>query len=266
MKKLIVATLIALPLAFSARAQWIVYDPTSNIQQIIDQAVNVAKYVTMIDNQVQQIQTLTSQLTEFKNYEAVFGDPKKIVLSMVPALNADLMKIEPVQNLENLLKTADGNYALTYDGSGIFANVGLNFQTPGGQTIQRPADLFKPFAAINRTADNFMAVATDTAARRVNIKSQIAQVIEQLKNATTDAEVQKLHGVLTSLNGDLASTDAEVNQAIGSTLVQDIQNRNDEQKQVQALTEQQNAEFTEAVSNYTAKFLLLDTPTAFPTP
>jgi len=119
MKKLIAAIAIALPLAFSARAQWIVYDPTSNIQQIIDQAVNVAKYVQMIDNQVQQIQTLTDQLTEFKNYEAVFGDPKKIVLSMIPTLSADLTKIEPVQNLENLLKTADGNYALTYAGSGL---------------------------------------------------------------------------------------------------------------------------------------------------
>ena len=66
--------------------------------------------------------------------------------------------------------------------------------------------------------------------------------------------------VLTSLNADLASTDDEVNQAVGSALVQDIQNRNDQQKQVQALTEQQNAEFTEAVSNYTVKFQLLDAP------
>ena len=55
MKKLIVAALIALPLAFSARAQWIVYDPTVNIEQILDQAENIAKYVQMIDNQVQQI-------------------------------------------------------------------------------------------------------------------------------------------------------------------------------------------------------------------
>ena len=49
--------------------------------------------------------------------------------------------------------------------------------------------------------------------------------------------------MLTSLNGDLASTDDEVNQAADSALVQDIQNRNDQQKQIQALTEQQNAEF-----------------------
>ena len=266
MKKLIAATLIALPLAFSARAQWIVYDPTMNVQQIIDQAANIAKYVQMIDNQVQQIQTLTSQLTEFKNYEAVFGNPSKVLLSMVAPLDADLKKLEPEINLENLVANADGNYALTYNDNGIYATVGVNFQTPRGQTIQRPTDLFKPFAAINDTANNFVAVADDAVTRRASIKSEIAQTIQQLQNAPTDAEVQKLHGVLTSLNGDLASTDAEVNQAVGSALVQDIQNRNDQQKQIQALTEQQNAEFEESVSNYTAKFQLLNAPTTFPTP
>ena len=100
--------------------------------------------------------------------------------------------------------------------------------------------------------------------RRATIKDQIAQTTQQLQNATTDAEVQKLHGVLTSLNADLASTDDEVNQAASSAMVQDIQNRNDQQKQIQALTEQQNAEFTEAVSNYTAKFQLLKQPVQFP--
>jgi membrane-associated HD superfamily phosphohydrolase len=265
MKKLIVATLIALPLAFSARAQWIVYDPTMNIQQILDQAENIAKYVTMIDNQVQQINTLTSQLTEFKNYEAVFGNPANVVLSMVAPLNADLQSLEPGKNLENLVSSADGNYALTYNDSGLYATVGASFQTPGGQTIQRPADQYKPFAAINGTANNYVTVADNASQRRATIKDEIAQTTQQLQNATTDAEVQKLHGVLTSLNGDLASTDDEVNQAASSAMVQDIQNRNDQQKQQQALTEQQNAQFSEAVSNYTAKFQLVDAPTTFPT-
>ncbi len=165
-----------------------------------------------------------------------------------------------------LVASADGNYALTYNDSGIYATIGVSFQTPGGQTVQRPADQYKPFAAINDTANNFVTVADNAAKRRATIKDEIAQTTEQLQNATTDAEVQKLHGVLTSLNGDLASTDDEVNQAASSAMVQDIQNRNDQQKQIQALTEQQNAEFAESVSNYTAKFQLLDAPTTFPTP
>ena len=266
MKKFIITTLIALPLAFSARAQWIVYDPTMNVQQIIDEAKNIAEYVQMIDNQVQQIQTLTSQLSEFKNYESLFGNPSKVVLSMVAPLEADLKSLEPGLNLENLVANADGSYALTYNDSGIYTTVGVSFQTPGGQTIQRPANQYKPFAAINNTANNYVAVADNAAQRRTAIKDQIAQTTQQLQAATTDAEVQKLQGVLTSLNADLASTDDEVNQAAASAMVQDIQNRNDQQKQIQALTEQQNAEFTEAVSNYTAKFQLFNEPTVFPTP
>lgn len=265
MKKIIAILGFALSLGFSARAQWIVYDPTSNIQQILDQAENIAKYVQMIDNQVQQIQSLTDQLNEFKNYESLFGDPKKVALSMVPALASDLQQTEPGKNLEDLLSIADGNYALTYNDSGLYATVGTSFQTPGGQTIQRPANVFKPFAAINRTADNYVAVADDAAKRRAAIKDQIAKTTEQLKNATTDAEVQKLQGVLSGLNADLASTDAEVNQAVGSALVQDIQNHNDQQKQQQALLEQKNAEFHEAVSNYTTTFSLLNQPVTFPT-
>ena len=266
MKKLIAIIAIALPLAFSARAQWIVYDPISNVQQILDEAENIAEYVDMVENQVQQIETLDNQLSEFKNYESLFGNPSKVLLSMAAPLEADLKSLEPEVNLENLVANADGNYALTYNDNGIYATVGVNFQTPRGQTIARPADLFKPFAAINDTANNFIAVADNAAQRRTSLKNQIAQTTEQLQNATTDAEVQKLHGVLTSLNGDLASTDDEVNQAASSAMVQDIQNRNDQQKQIQALTEQQNAEFEESVSNYTAKFQLLDTPTTFPTP
>ncbi len=266
MKKLIVLTAIALSLAFPARAQWVVYDPTVNIEQILSEAENLAEYAEMIDNEVQQIQTLGDQLSEFKNYESLFGDPKSVVLSMVPALDTDLKSLEPGLNLEKLVANADGNYALTYNDSGIYATVGVSFQTPRGQTIQRPADQYKPFAAINNAANNYVTVADNAVQRRATIKDQIAQTTEQLQNATTDAEVQKLHGVLTSLNADLASTDDEVNQAAASAMVQDIQNRNDQQKQVQALTEQQNAAFEEAVSNYTAKFQLFNEPTVFPTP
>jgi len=266
MKKLIIITALALPLAFSARAQWIVYDPAMNVQQIVDEAESIAKYVTMIDNQVQQINTLTSQLTEFKNYEAVFGNPGKVLLSMVAPLDTDLQSLEPGVNLEHLVANANGNIALNFNDSGIYATVGTRFQTPGGQTVQRPASQYEPFSAIINTASNYVSVADSAAQRRTTIKGEIAQTTQQLQAATTDAEVQKLHGVLTSLNSDLASTDDEVNQAASAATVQDIQNRNDQQKQIVALTEQQNAEFTESVSNYTAKFQLLNAPTTFPSP
>src|ERR1017187_1350213 len=105
MKKLIATILVALPLAFSARAQWIVYDPAMNVQQIIDTAQEIAKYVTMIENQVQQIQTLTDQLNEFKHYEDLFGNPQSVVLSTVQPLIGDLQKTELGQTLNSLEST-----------------------------------------------------------------------------------------------------------------------------------------------------------------
>jgi hypothetical protein len=266
MKKLIAVIAIALPLAFSARAQWIVYDPTSNIQQILDEAENMAEFVSMIDNQVQQITTLGNQLSQFENYESLFGNPSQVALSMVPNLDSDLQSLEPGVNLGNLVANANGNTALTFNDNGIYATVGTSFQTPGGQTIQRPANQYEPFAAIINTASNYVSVADNAAQRRATIKDEIAQTTQQLQDATTDAQVQKLNGVLASLNSDLASTDDEVNQAASAATVQDIQNRNDQQKQIVALTEQQNAEFSESVSNYTAKFQLLNAPTTFPSP
>jgi membrane-associated HD superfamily phosphohydrolase len=266
MKKLIALTLVTASLAFSAHSQLVVYDPVSNITQITDEAENIAEFVDMVENQVQQISQLTDQLNEFKNYENLFGNPSSVALSMVSSLNSDLQNVEPGKNLENLVSSADGNYALTYNDNGIYATVGTSFQTPGGQTVQRPADQYKKYAAINDTANNYVTVADNAAQRRASIKDQIAQTDQQLQSASSDAEVQKLHAVLTSLNADLASTDDEVNQAAASAMVQDIQNRNDQQKQQQALSEQQNADFTESVSNYAAKFQLLNAPTVFPTP
>jgi len=48
--------------------------------------------------------------------------------------------------------------------------------------------------------------------------------------------------------------------------VQDIANRNDAQRQVEAKKEQQHNEFTEAAQKYGQKFRLMNAPTAFPTP
>src|SRR5579863_9043797 len=105
MKKLI--TFAVLSLALCAQAQWIVYDPTMNTQQIIDQAENVAKYVEMIDNQVQQINTLTSQLQQLERYNAAFGNPAAVLqVTGVTRLVQDLEHPTVGQSMITLQVTA----------------------------------------------------------------------------------------------------------------------------------------------------------------
>ena len=265
MKKFIALTLVAIGVATSARAQWVVYDPTLHTQSILNTAQEIAKYVEMINNQVKQIQTLADQLNEFKHYEELFGDPKAVVLSAVMPLADDLRKTELGQTLTTLESAVSGADAMLYDAGGLFHSVGTTFKTPNGATVTRQEGAYRPVAAVQKTTDNFLSVSTDATARRVALKEQIAATTDALKNATTDAEVQKLSGVLIGLSSALNNTDYEIHQATASAVVQDIANRNEMQRQIEAKKEQQHAEFTEAVQKYGRTFRLMDSPTEFPT-
>ena len=265
MKKFIALTLVAIGVATSARAQWVVYDPTLHTQSILNTAQEIAKYVEMINNQVKQIQTLADQLNEFKHYEELFGDPKAVVLSAVMPLADDLRKTELGQTLTTLESAVSGADAMRYDAGGLFHSVGTTFKTPNGATVTRQEGAYRPVAAVQKTTDNFLSVSTDATARRIELKGQIAATTDALKNATTDAEVQKLSGVLIGLSSALNNTDYEIHQATASAVVQDIANRNEMQRQIEAKKEQQHAEFTEAVQKYGQTFRLMDAPTEFPT-
>ena len=265
MKKFTALMLVTISVATSARAQWVVYDPTLHTQSILNTAQEIAKYIEMINNQVQQIQTLTSQLNEFKHYEDLFGDPKSVLLATVKPLTDDLRKTELGQTLTTLEGTVNASRAMVYNAGGLFHSVGTTFTTPNGQTVARQQAPYLPIAAVQKTTDNYLSVSTDATARRVALKEQIAATTDQLKAATTDAEVQKLSGVLVGLSSALNNTDYEINQATTSAVVQDIANRNERQRQIEAKKEQQHAEFTEAVQKYGQTFRLMDAPTEFPT-
>ena len=249
----------------SANAQYIVYDPTSNIQNIIDQAVNVAKYVQMIENQVQQITTLTSQLNELQHYNQIFGDPSKIIdLAGFTGLVTDLQNTGVGQAIGSLQSLSQGIDALKYDANGLYHNIGATFTTPGSNTVSRDQNSYRPFAAINETTQNFSNVYANVIARRAALKQAIADTITQLQAATTSSEVQKLTGVLIGQNAELAATDKELDHAANVSAVQTAENQNDQAKQQQARGEEQQAEFSESIQKYNNTVRLASEPAQFP--
>jgi hypothetical protein len=137
---------IAVLSAVSAKAQWIVYDPTSHAQQIIDQAQDIAKYVEMVNNQVQQIQQLTAQLQELQQYNKAFGDPSRILnVTGVNGLVRDLRQSTVGKTITDLQRIAGGVEALTYDANGLYHQIGKTFTTPEGEEIERTVKDYKSF-------------------------------------------------------------------------------------------------------------------------
>jgi hypothetical protein len=266
MKKLLITIAMAALFGTTGHAQWIVYDPMSNIQQILDEVENLAEYGEMIDNEVQQIQQLSEQVQQLQQYNTAFGNPAALVnITGANQLVGDLDKAVVGQSLGTIQTDAQGTEAMTFNANGLYLNIGTSYQTPSGNEVQRETDIYREDAAIQNATANYTNVFNDVAQRRASLRADIAATTAKLQSATTASEVQKLTGVLIGLDADLADTDKEVDQAASLTLVQDAENRDDADKQNKARLEEQQSEFSEALTNYNQAFQPASEAPSFPT-
>ena len=265
MKRMLIVVAVSLLCAASSRAQYTVYDPALHTQAAINQAANIAQYVQMVENQIQQITTLNSQLSQLQYYTQIFGNPSQILnLAGITGLVSDLHDTGVGQAIGQLQNLSQGIDALNYDANGLYHNIGATFTTPGSNTVSRDQNSYRPFAAINETTQNFSNVYANVTARRAALKQAIADTTTQLQAATTSSEVQKLTGVLIGQNAELAATDKELDHAANVSAVQTAENQNDQAKQQQARLEEQQAEFSEAVRKYNSTMQLSSEPAQFP--
>ncbi|HEY5769743.1 MAG TPA: hypothetical protein VIS71_07855 [Terrimicrobium sp.] len=247
-------------------AQWVVTNPISDALGEIQHFEDIAKAVEMINNQVEQINTLTQQLQQIQAYVKAFGDPEQLLNIVGADALIDSLNTSGVgQTLGELQSLASGVEALRDNANGLYQSVGETFTTPGGYELPRAEELYRKFAASQRATQNFESVYDDVSQRRGVLKARIADTTQQLQASTTDAETQKLAGVITGYNAELAAIDKEVDQALAQSLVLDIQNREDREKQEEARKEERIAEFSEAMRSYSQVFRIDDAPPSFPT-
>ena len=250
MKKLILITITAFAIALpSARAQLVVEDVVHIAQDAVNQVVDLAKYVEMVNNQVQQINTMTQELQQTAAYVKAFGDPSQLLnIVGVNELVSDLQQSGVGQTLGALQQTASGIQSLQNNAAGLYQTI-TNVSLSGIQ-VPRVTDIYKPFGALEKSTSNYTTVYDDVMQRRQALKGQMVGTIDQLQSATTDAETQKLQGVLTGQSAQLQATDQEIVNATSQAVVQDIANRNDEQKQQQAHNEEIAADRHDAFKKF----------------
>ena len=228
MKKriLIIATAFLLTLP-AARAQLVVEDVLSIAQDAVNQVVDLAKYVEMVNNQVQQINTMTQELQQTVAYVKAFGDPAQLLeITGVNELMSELNLSGVGQTLGELRQTASGIQSLKDNATGLYQSItDVSFS---GIEVPRVPDIYKPFSALENASSNYTTVYDDVTQRRQTLKGQMVGTIDRLQASTTDAETQKLQGVVTAQAAQLQSLDDEIANAASQAVVQDISNRNNE--------------------------------------
>ena len=101
--------------------------------------------------------------------------------------------------------------------------------------------------------------------RREALRGKIATTTEQLQAASTDAETQKLTGVLVGYGAELDAVDREVAQAAAQVATQDAENRADRERQEAARREEREAQMAESFRRYGEVFRLETSRPALPT-
>jgi hypothetical protein len=246
-------------------AQFIVTNPISDILSETLHLEEVANQMEMINNQVQQIQMLTAQLQQVQAYVKAFGDPEQLLqITGADQLIGSLQTTGVGQTVNVLQQVANGVEALSYTANDLYQSLGATFTTPGGVELPREEELYRKYSAIQRGSQNFQAVTDDVLVRRESLRQQIAETTQQLQAATTDAETQKLTGVLVGYTAELAAVDREIDHAAAQLATQDIENRADQERQNEARREERAAQMEEGFRRYGEVFRLDTSAPAFP--
>ena len=264
--KYLIAPIISLFAVPLVTAQVVVTDPTAIAHNQANHIVDLAKYVEMVNNQLNQITTMTQELQQVTAYVKAFGDPSSLLnITGANQLIGSLQQTGVGQTLTQLQRSANGLQALQHNGNGLYQSLGQTFTTPSGAQVPRLEDLYRKYGAIQDDSRNFQSVTNDVFARRKTLRDEIAATTQKLQASTTDAETQKLNGVLTGYNAELATVDHEIDNAAAQVATQDAENRADRERQEQARREERQAQMEESLQQYGEVFRLETTPPSFPT-
>ena len=264
MKRIITLTVL-LATTPLLHAQFVVTNPVSDILSQTLHIEDIAKQIEIIENQVEQINTLTKQLQQVQAYVKAFGYPEKLTnIVGADGLMTSLRQTGVGQTLDTVRSGATGADALRYDAGGLYRSIGTKFTTPNGVELPRAEDVYRKFGAIQQSSLNLQTVTTDVFTRRDALRKDIARTTEQLQSSKTDAETQKLTGVLVGYTAELAAVDREIEHAATQLTAQDIENRADQERQNTARREERRAQIEEGFRRSGEAFRLDTSAPTFP--
>jgi len=210
-------------LSYDALAQIPVTDVANLAVNQASQTANLAKWVESINNLRTQIDQLNRQINIQDDIRRWSGNPveagAKVVLEGLG--QKDLVRdygkgkraiLGLVGSLDSLKRTADGSYR-------AISNVDLD-----GNELKRDPLTYRRYAVLDATQANTEQVAEETRTREQELQTEIALTLEELKDAPTEAETQKLLAKLTALNGQLVQVESARRREVDAVALQKIAN------------------------------------------
>ena len=204
-------------------AQIPVTDAASIANNRLAQAQNIAKWVDSIAKLRTQIDQLNQQINIQDDIRKWSGNPVEAGANVLLDVlgEEDLARefgrgrdeiLRVTRSLDSLQNTAGGNYR------------SIQSASIDGSNVAHDALTFRRYSVLDAKQANTVQVADTTKARELELQEEIALTLQELKAATTDAEVQKLSAKLVALNGQLAQVETVRRREVDEVALQKIAN------------------------------------------
>lgn len=266
---LLLIPLLASPLA----AQWAVFDPTNFAVNTLIQSGQAANHLEILRQWAAQLEALNRQLRELEQQLAVQRQVRDVMGNPTAAggqvilrgLGANDLARTYGETLSAVRRLTDAMASLRRTAEGIYGR--LDDRTALGRDFVRQEPAYRRYAAVERQAENAERVAEDTSTRTVALQADLAQAVTALRDASTQAEVDKLNVTVAALNGQIALLAARRRDEADKLAAQQIQNENQAAKERQDLLERQIAEERHTVATVNAwQQSVRITPTSYARP
>lgn len=229
-------------------AQWMVFDPSNHAVNAATQANQKAQHLEILrqwaaqlEKLNRQLRTLEDQLAAQRRIQQVIGDPTaagaQVVLrdlgatELARTYGETLQAVRRIANaIDSLRRTADGIY------------IKLDDRTVLGRDFTRHEAVYRRYDVVEQQVDNLATVHAQTDTRTAALQTDVATTLEQLRAASTQAEVDKLNVKIAALNGQLAHVDAQRRDEANKLQAAQILNENQAAKERQDFLEKQIAE------------------------
>lgn len=229
-------------------AQWIVNDPVNTAVNTAIQAGQKADHLEILRQWALELEKLNQQLQAMKDELAVEQELRNFVGNPSAAGGQTLLRELGAQDLaRNYGDTLQAVRRLAYDvetlhatADGIFTS--LEDRTALGSRVERQRQYYRRFAAVEEQAVALEATEAKANRRSTALQAELAATLEQMKAASTLADVEKLSVKVAALNGQIAEAAARRSEAADQLRAQEILVENQAAKERQDLLERQSSE------------------------
>ncbi len=210
---------------------------------------------------IESLTTANAQLEIIRQVAQRWGDPAEV--QRIEGMQAVIQNtLNPILSLslQQMQMLSTGASVFNPSTNGLFVPVKPTITLPDGQSAPRALQRYKAFEALDQTANNFLTVQREVEQRRSEMLAALKTTLEQCRSATTMSELQKLHVTALGQSSVLQDLERQLDAAVQNTLVQHLQNQNQEAIKKEALKEESGAVFEAHSRNLRKVFKFENSP------